>query len=134
MFRDSAAAYREWPEWRQLPTVRDRAPTGSSAPTAAACGDGICERHGCVWTDFVIGARFVIVGHLPFSEAMPSYPKCEPLAQVSGNARLPVLRLILPARLEAEGVLAVHRADRVPIEADVAGDGVDVAPGTLDRV
>ena len=41
---------------------------------------------------------------------------------------------ILPARLEAEGVLAVHRADRVPVEADMAGDGVDVAPGALDRV
>src|SRR5690242_17083932 len=42
--------------------------------------------------------------------------------------------LILPAGLEAECVLAVHRADRVPIKADMPGDGVDVAPRTLHRV
>src|SRR5947208_10496769 len=42
--------------------------------------------------------------------------------------------LILPPRLKAEGVLAVHRADRVPAEADMAGDGVGVAPRALHRV
>jgi hypothetical protein len=42
--------------------------------------------------------------------------------------------LILPARFQAEGVLPVHRADRVPIEADVTGDGVGIAPGALDRI
>src|SRR5215467_1498617 len=42
--------------------------------------------------------------------------------------------LILPARLQAEGVLAIHRADGIPIEADMASDGVDVAPGALHRV
>jgi hypothetical protein len=29
---------------------------------ASACGNGICEQHGCVWTDFVTGDRFVSVG------------------------------------------------------------------------
>ena len=38
------------------------------------------------------------------------------------------------ARLEPEHVLAVHRPDRVPVEADMAADGVGVAPGALDRI
>ena len=42
--------------------------------------------------------------------------------------------LILPLRFEAEGVLAVHRADRVPVQADVTRHRVGVAPGALHRV
>src|SRR5712692_1908852 len=42
--------------------------------------------------------------------------------------------LVLPLRLEAEGMLPVHRADRVPVEADMAADGVGVAPRALHRV
>src|SRR6202045_3121459 len=41
---------------------------------------------------------------------------------------------ILTARLEAEGVLTVHGPDRVPVEADMPGYGVGIAPGPLHRV
>src|SRR6266404_2277904 len=41
---------------------------------------------------------------------------------------------ILPARREAKGVLTVHGPDRVPVEADMAGHRIDVAPGPLYRV
>src|SRR6516225_9301330 len=43
-------------------------------------------------------------------------------------------RLILAARFETKGVLAIHRADRVPIEADMARHRVGVAPGALHRI
>ena len=39
---------------------------------------------------------------------------------------------VLPLGLEAEVVLAVHRAHHVPVEADVVRDRVDVAPVPLD--
>src|SRR5215472_7840407 len=44
------------------------------------------------------------------------------------------LNLILTARLETKGVLAIHRPDRVPIEADMAGHGIGVTPRPLHRV
>src|SRR6266567_5217830 len=42
--------------------------------------------------------------------------------------------LILAARLEAKGVLAIHRADGVPIEADMARHGIGVTPRSLHRI
>ena len=41
---------------------------------------------------------------------------------------------ILPLRLEAEQILAVHAPGRIPVEADVRGGGVRVAPEALQRV
>src|SRR5438309_190806 len=37
-------------------------------------------------------------------------------------------------RLEPEGVLAIHGPDRVPVEADMAGHRIGVAPSPLHRV
>src|SRR5947208_10716373 len=42
--------------------------------------------------------------------------------------------LILPARLEAKGMLTVHGPHCIPVEADVAGNSVGIAPSPLHRV
>src|SRR6266496_4456175 len=41
---------------------------------------------------------------------------------------------ILPLRLQAEQVLTVHAAGRIPVEADVRCGGVSVAPEALQRL
>src|SRR5262245_45551048 len=55
---------------------------------------------------------------------------------VSVILRIVVLRLcsVLPPRLEPEHRLSEHAAGGVPVQADVGGGGVGVAPGALQRV
>ena len=48
------------------------------------------------------------------------------------HCRFQYCRSVLTFGLEPEHELAIHGADGIPVETDVAADGVDVAPGALD--
>src|ERR1700733_11452487 len=108
------------------------APRPSSLPSSASISFG--QLAGSLRAGSTLGASSVRL-KTPVSPSLGRHKVGQwvtPRPRIS--AIVLFLSLVLPARLEAEGVLTVHRADRVPIEADVPRHGVGVAPGALHRV
>src|SRR5579863_1722487 len=110
----------------------------SSLPSSASISAG--QLAGSLRSGATLGAESVVLNTC----SRPSFGRhrvgqcVHPRPNISAISvllpRCASVPLILPLRLEAEGVLAVHRADRVPVETDVARHRVGVAPGALHRV
>src|SRR4051794_19543735 len=96
------------------------------------------EREGAAGQALTIGAVAGIGHQRHFADLIPQ--RAAQAAAVRGSCIAPVLLAqpgtpsILPLRFEAERMLAVHRADRVPVQTDMPRDGIDVPPGALHRV
>src|SRR5215472_146635 len=112
----------------------------SSLPSSASNSDG--QLAGSLRAASTLGARRVVL-KTPVSPSFGMHrvgqwvtprPSISAIFLFLPLEWFPTEKLILAARLETKGVLAIHRADGVPVEADMARDGIGVAPGALHRI